>query len=117
VEVEIRGNGGNSDGPVVPLSSSPNAGMGMGLGLGHVEYDYTTALTVTITVGVCLILLNLVVFSAIMCHRKRAIPIPTTVGDNESRRSSHSGTPQKGPYHVRLSIKDLFFDYTLTYSE
>jgi len=108
MEVEIRGNGGNPE-AVVPLSSSPgNSGIGMGLGNG--EYDYTTALTVTITVGVCLILLNLVVFSAIMCHRKRGLPAIPNHGSNapseggESRRSSHSGTPQKGPpYHQHVS--------------
>ncbi|XP_035701582.1 uncharacterized protein LOC118433602 [Folsomia candida] len=94
VEVEIRGGGGES---VVPLSSSP----GM---TGTTEYDFTTALTVTITVGVALIALNLVVFSAIMCHRKRAIPT-NNEGDrgsrdsdevDESGRSSGGGTPQKG---------------------
>jgi hypothetical protein len=112
MEVEIRGNGGNSE-SVVPLSSSPGNSGGMGLGLGNGEYDYTTALTVTITVGVCLILLNLVVFSAIMCHRKRGLPAIPNHGSNapseggESRRSSHSGTPQKGPSyqpHVSTSI-------------
>jgi len=96
VEVEIRGNGGE---PGAPLSSSPNAGIA-GLGLGNGEYDYTTALTVTLTVGVCLILLNLVVFSAIMCHRKRGFNIPVNLVDNGSRRSSHSGTPQKSTYQV-----------------
>ncbi|XP_035716581.1 neuroligin-1-like [Folsomia candida] len=94
VEVEIRGGGGES---VVPLSSSP----GM---RGTNEYDFTTALTVTITVGVALIALNLVVFSAIMCQRKRAIPTNNEGGGggrgidevDESGRSSGGGTPQKG---------------------
>lgn len=98
VEVEIHGGGGGQ--PGAPLSSSPNAGGIAGLGLANGEYDYTTALTVTLTVGVCLILLNLVVFSAIMCHRKRGFNIPVNLVDNGSRRSSHSGTPQKSTYQV-----------------
>lgn len=77
------------------------------------EYDYTTALTVTLTVGICLILLNLVVFSAIMCHRKRGLASETlsmsTTGSPGSRHggpggggggTGNSGTPLKSPYKV-----------------
>lgn len=111
VEVEIHGAGGGQ--PGAPLSSSPNAGIS-GMGLGNGEYDYTTALTVTLTVGVCLILLNLVVFSAIMCHRKRGFNIPVNLVDNGSRRSSHSGTPQKSTYQVCVHPSFCTLSYTCT---
>ncbi len=73
-------------------------------GVGVGEYDYTTALTVTLTVGVCLILLNLLVFSAIMCHRKRGLrgPLSMSTTDSPGSRTGLSGTPLKSSYQVRL---------------
>ncbi|CAG7721708.1 unnamed protein product [Allacma fusca] len=70
----------------------PELGMGM-----SGEYDYATALTVTMTVGICLILLNVLVFAAIMCHRKRELGLP--VSNHPSNREPHSGISHKSPYN------------------
>jgi len=105
VEVEIHGNGGstNAGGSSQTVLSNSQSGLGMGFAFPNGEYDYTTALTVTITVGACLILLNLVVFAAIVCHRKKSVLVSNAESENGSRRSSHSqgsSTPLKGPYQV-----------------
>jgi len=67
-----------------------------------VEYDYTTALAITVTVGVCLILVNLFVFWAIMCHRKRVAGGSLSVSSESPGSHRLGGTPLKSPYHNQV---------------
>lgn len=82
-----------------------NDATGMGLGMNG-EYDYATALTVTMTVGICLILLNAIVFAAIMCHRKRGLPLPRP--NHPNNLDNQNAASLKPNYHHQVPSPSLF---------
>ena len=101
------------DGPSSRHNNNANELPEMGLGMSGMsgEYDYATALTVTMTVGICLILLNVLVFAAIMCRRKRGLSLPPMSNHPSSGTDGRAGIPLKSPYH-----QVIFFSLCLSLS-